>query len=158
MWNVLKRKSQICDQLRDSLEERSDLAALSRELQLHLQACGACQTTVSQFEMSRGVLRNLSSRTAEPGAWFVSRVMAAISAREAELRRSLDTWSVLPRLAARLSWVSALALLLACTWLYEKPRSAPNGSNDGTTESLLDPSSVSAAPDDVLVSHLETPQ
>jgi hypothetical protein len=44
--------------------------------------------------------------------------MAAIRARDSELRRSADAWTVVPRLARRLTWVSALALLLAGTWLF----------------------------------------
>jgi hypothetical protein len=158
MWSLLKVKNNACLQLRNSLEERGDVAALPQALQQHLRACASCQTAADDFAKSRALLRAVAPRTAVAGAWFVPRVMAAISAREAELRRSLDTWSVLPRLAAKLSWVSALALLLACTWLYERPRSTPNSSNDTAFESLLDSSSPSAGQDDVLASHLETQQ
>ncbi len=47
--------------------------------------------------------------------------MAAIAARKAELSRAADTWTFLPKLAARLTWASAIALLLASGWLYQKP-------------------------------------
>jgi hypothetical protein len=58
--------------------------------------------------------------------WFVPRVMAAIAARESELRRSVDTWVIVPKLARRLTWVSALALVLAGTWLFGQSASTPS--------------------------------
>jgi len=81
--------------------------------------------------------------------------MAAIAAKESELRQSLEAWAAVPRFAARLTWVSALALalLLASTWLYKSPQAAPNvAQNSGsqsTVESLFD-SPQSSATDDVL--------
>ena len=77
--------------------------------------------------------------------------MAAIAAREAQLRQSIETWAVLPRLAARLTWVSALALLLMGTWVLESPKFARNSGNQPSTESLLEPSQPQS-PDDVLIS------
>jgi hypothetical protein len=43
--------------------------------------------------------------------------VAAITAKELEVKRPVDAWTVVPKLARRLSWVSALALVLAGTWL-----------------------------------------
>jgi hypothetical protein len=63
-----------------------------------------------------------------------------------------------PKLAARFTWVCALALLLASTWLYETPRSTPKSGSDSTVESLFDAPAVSAAQDDILASRLEKAQ
>jgi hypothetical protein len=81
--------------------------------------------------------------------------MAAIAAKESEARQSLDAWVAVPRLAARLTWLSALALLVASTWLYQLPKSTPkSGNNNSGIESLFD-SSQSGAPDDVLPTTME---
>jgi hypothetical protein len=103
--------------------------------------------------MSRAILRDVPASTL-PGPWFAPRVMAAIAARESELRQSLEAWAAVPRFAARLTWVSALALLLAGGWLYESPRGAQNTGNQTTAESLFD-SPQSQALDDVLLPSAE---
>jgi hypothetical protein len=155
MWSLLQGKSEACEALHSALEDQGDTVGLPRNLQQHLQGCRACQNAVDEIVMSRALLGLLPSRAPAPTPWFASRVMAAILAREAELRRSLDTWSVLPKLAARLTGVCALALLLASTWWYERPRPVP-GSTDATVESLFDSPPAPASQDDVLVSRLET--
>ena len=155
MWNLLMKKQTECSLVRDFLEQGGDLAALAPPLQTHLQSCPECQAAVDAFLMGRALLRAIPSRASAAGPWFVPRVMAAIAARETELRRSLETWAFVPRLAARLTWVSALALLLAGTWLYEMPQSAKS-SGDGGVESLFDPSPAPAAQDDVLANQVES--
>ena len=93
------------------------------------------------------------------GPWFAPRAMAAIAARKAELTRAADTWTFLPKLAARLTWASAVALLLASTWLYQKPISttAKPVLTDITGEPLVD-TSTPPTNDDVLVSLAEKPR
>jgi hypothetical protein len=154
MFNLLgiKKSQDECRRLRDALEDVTEDVRLSAAQREHLAACADCQEAADAFSVSRSILRKLPSRAAEPGPWFAPRVMAAIAAREAELRQSLDTWAAVPRLAARLTWVSALALLLASTWLYQLPRHAQNAGsqNQGTIESLFD-TPQSAAPDDIVV-------
>jgi hypothetical protein len=86
-------------------------------------------------------------------AWFAPRVMAAIAAREAELRQSFDAWSVIPKFALQLTWISALALMLAGTWFLQRPNLPSRQATDITGEPVQ-----SAAPvtnDDVLVSLAE---
>jgi hypothetical protein len=153
MFNLLrmKKNQNECERLRDALERSSGTEQLSASQRAHLAACAECQEAADVFIMSRSIVQDLPSRAAEPGPWFAPRVMAAIAAREAELRGSLDAWAAVPRLAARLTWVSALALLLASTWLYSSPRRTQTAanSNQGTIESLFD-AAQSAGPDDVL--------
>jgi len=126
MWNPLKKSDAECDRLRESLEEISDGGALPEELRKHASECQDCEDAVDELTASRALLSALP-RQVEAGPWFVRRVMAAIAARESELRRSIDTWVIVPKLARRLTWVSALALVLAGTWLFGQPASTPSG-------------------------------
>jgi hypothetical protein len=153
MWNLLRmRKNQDeCSRLRDALENVADLAALSSTHQEHLAACPACQEASSDISISRIALRDVPARAASPGPWFASRVMAAIAAKESELRQSLDAWAAVPRLAARLTWLSALALLVASTWLHQLPKSTPVSGNEGAVESLFDSPQSSAPQEDVVL-------
>jgi hypothetical protein len=77
--------------------------------------------------------------------------MAAIAAKESELRQSLDAWDAVPRLAARLTWLSALALLVASTWLHQLPKPTPVSGNEGAVESLFDSPQSSAPQEDVVL-------
>ena len=156
MWNLLRKNQGDCRSLHNALEAGDDVAS---SLKTHLSTCPDCQASVDEFQASRALLRNLPSVNAQASPWFVSRVMAAIAARESELRRSVETWTVVPRLAARLTWISALALLLAGTWLYEMPRAAQQRpSNDTSGESLFDPSPSLSAHDDLVGTEVERPQ
>jgi hypothetical protein len=125
MWNPLKWSRSECDRFRESLEE---LAAgerprmASRE---HVSACQDCRAALDELVTSRELLSALP-RQAAVGPWFAPRVMAAIAAaRESELRRSIDAWIILPKLARRLTWISALALVLTGTWFLGRPASTP---------------------------------
>ena len=152
MWNLLKARmnERKCSAVRDALENAREAPALSAAQRAHLAACAECQTAAEDILATRNILAELP-RAAEPGPWFAPRVMAAIAARESELRQTLEAWAAVPRLAARLTWLSALALLLASTWLYQLPKSTPNSSNGAAAESLFDSPQASAAPDDVVV-------
>src|SRR5712672_1938308 len=160
MWNPLstKKKSEDCRSLRDILENAqresaSEVSSLSGAQQKHLTACPQCQQVADDILMTRTILRDMPRHSEVSAPWFAPRVMAAIAAKELELRQSLDAWAAVPRLAARLTWVSALALLVASTWLYQSPaktQTATNG-NQGSIESLFD-SAQSGEPEDVLPS------
>lgn len=147
MGNLLGKKTD-CRRVRDALEGSATGVGLPPALAAHLSACSDCRAAADEFYASRTLLAALPPQRREPAPWFAARVMSAIAAREAELRRSLDVWAVVPRLAARLTWVSALALLLAGTWLYQQPRATPPGQTD---ESLFDSGPSSPAPQDDLL-------
>jgi len=153
MWNLLgMRKNQgECSRLRDALENGRDVAALSSAQQAHLASCQECQSASADLSTTRALLRDVPERAASPGPWFAPRVMAAIAARESEVWASLETWAAVPRLAARLTWISGLALLLASTWLYESPRFTQNAGSQATVESLFDSSQSSPPQDDVVL-------
>ena len=159
MWSLLKRSREDCKRFRESLESSTPVAVLPSTLREHAAACADCAATAEEVLASRELLKALPAQASMARPWFAPRVMAAIAAREVELRHSLETWTAVPKLAARLTWACALALLLASTWLYETPRSTPKSGRDATAESLFDlPPASSATQDDILVSRLEKAQ
>lgn len=153
MSNLFSNENPGCSSIREALEKApqgpANSLVLSPKQQEHLASCPDCQAAVDERLVRRFLLRGLKP-AASPSAWFAPRVMAAIAARESELRQSLETWAVLPRIAARLTWVSALALLLMGTWVFESPKFARNSSNPTGAETLFE-APQAQAPDDVLI-------
>ncbi len=136
------------------------LAIVPGALREHAAACTDCRSAAENIIQTRVLMAELPSYAAMPGPWFAPRVIAAIAAGKAELGRAADTWTFLPKLAARLTWASAVALLLASTWLYQKPisTSAKPVLTDITGEPLVDPTAPPANNDDVLISLAENPR
>lgn len=152
MWNFVKKKDDECTRFRDSLEEVASGGA-SREMLEHSAACEDCAAAAEELLESRELLRALPRAGSQSLPWFAPRVMAAIAAREAELRQSLDAWSVIPRFALQLTWISALALVLASTWFLQRPTVPSRPATDITGEPVQN-----AAPltnDDLLISLAE---
>ena len=148
MWNPLKRNREDCGRFLDALEERADVAALEPALQAHAQTCEDCRTAAEDLLAARELLSALPSQAKAARPWFAPRVMAAIAARESELKTSLEAWTAVPKLAARLTWVTALVLLVASAWLIERPKSfSPTRPADSVFENVPQQSN-----DDVLVS------
>ncbi len=147
-----RKNREDCRRLRDSLEINSDTAALPAGLQNHLSTCADCKAAADALFLSRALLLKMPPQSVEPGPWFVPRVMAAIAVRESSLRRSQEAWTVVPKLAARLTWISALALLLAGTWLYQSPSSTQKSGNESGMETLFDTPSTPPPQDDGLIS------
>ncbi len=160
MWSLMKRNREDCSRFRESLESSTPVAVLPSMLREHAAACADCAATAEEVLASRELLKALpASQASAARPWFAPRVMAAIAARELELKHSLEAWIAVPKLAARLTWACALALLLASTWLYERPRPTPKSGASGSAESLFDlPPASSGSQDDILVSRLENAQ
>ncbi|HEY2461049.1 MAG TPA: hypothetical protein VGI16_09580 [Candidatus Acidoferrum sp.] len=161
MWNPLNRGSADCRAFQEALEvcasgsEVNIAESLPEAQRQHLARCRECETSLQELVETRVLLSAIPSN-ATPGPWFAPRVMAAIAAQESKLTRALETWTAVPRLAARLTWLSALALLLASTWLYSRPMhySVNSVATDVTGEPLVEtPTPVTN--DDVLVSLVE---
>lgn len=151
MWGLLRKNREDCDRFRKSLEESESVAAQEPALQEHAAACLDCQAAADEILTSRKLLKALPAQADTPRPWFAPRVMAAIAARESELKRSLEAWTAVPKLAAKLTWVSAFALLLASTWLYKRPvPSVP--ANPAVTDSVFENAPPASSNDDVLVS------
>ena len=170
MKNFLNKRRAECREFQSQLEDAAEAAPSAKEfselfrdapnaLKAHASTCADCRSAAENIIEARALLAGRPSTATLAGVWFAPRVMAAIAARKAELTRAADTWTFLPKLAARLTWASAVALLLASTWLYQKPIStaAKPVLTDITGEPLVD---TTAPPtnDDVLVSLAEKPR
>jgi hypothetical protein len=165
---LLKKHRAECREVRVKLEDAataapearsvSELLAAVPTLRQHASACAVCRFAAEDIVASRALLGALASYGAQPAPWFAPRVMAAIAARSAELSRAADAWTFLPKLAARLTWASSIALLLASGWLYQRPASNPPKAvaTDITGEPLVD--NPAPASDDVLLSLIEKDQ
>jgi hypothetical protein len=163
----------LCSKFRAQLEEVPSTTPSAKSLtellepfspaaRQHAQSCAACHQAAEDLLATRAALSLIPSSANLGGAWFASRVMAAIAERKAELARAADTWTFLPKLAARLTWASSIALLLASAWLYQRPvttqQAAPRVvATDITGEPIVD-SSNPPNNDDVLVSLAEKPK
>jgi hypothetical protein len=153
MWNFLNKPEDDCSRFRDSLEEVASRGA-SREMLEHSAACEDCASAAEELLESRELLRALPREASPTMAWFAPRVMAAIAAREAELRQSFDAWSAIPKFALRMTWITALALVLASTWFLQRP----NAPTKPTATDIIGEPVQSSAPttnDDVLMSLAE---
>jgi hypothetical protein len=168
MWDLLKHKKNECDEFHDELEHLGSelsgsadgdklLTQLSPPRRIHYAGCGNCREAAEYFLESRQILAGLAVRAPVAGPWFAQRVLAAIDAQEKVFAIRESLWSAVPQYATRLAWVTAIVLLAATTWLFEKQISRQVGSS--TNEEFL---SGSPAPqpsqDDVLVSLAERNQ
>ena len=136
MWNLLTKKQEECKQLQDLLERVAatnpcDASIVTFQESLlpvqraHFAQCARCQEAAQDLFATRKLFEGMDSNAKAAGPWFASRVMAAIAARQRELALPLSPWSVVPRFASRLSWMTAIVLLAGSTWLFERPVSAP---------------------------------
>lgn len=170
MKNFLNKRGTECREFRSQLEDAAGAAPGAKKLselltdapdalKAHASTCSDCRAAAQNILAARALLAELPSYAASAEPWFAPRVMAAIAARKAQLSRVADTWTFLPKLAARLTWVSAIALLLASGWLYQKPVSTSPKPvvTDITGEPVVD-SVTPANNDDVLVSLAEKPR
>ena len=144
------------------MKEFSELAAtMPGALKDHAAACADCRAAAENILEARALLSVLPSHADICGPWFAPRVMAAIAASGAERSRMQDTWTLLPKLAARLTWASAVALLLASGWLYQKPATNTAATKSVATDITGEPVVYNATPannDEVLVSLAEHQQ
>jgi hypothetical protein len=165
MWYLKGKARSQCDATRDALEHSGDAecaassaapsdvgARLSEAQRAHLNSCGECRIFADELRETR---RLLSSELfgPQPGPFFMKRVMARIADREAQMEeRETQTWAAVPRLAYRLSVIASLALLIAGSWLYQRPAQRGTitlAAADQHSEGLVD--GGTPAPDDVLV-------
>jgi hypothetical protein len=164
LWN---RQEDECSRLRGFLEDaaaaRPDATGMNEFLELlpsavrpHFEICRDCQEAAQDLLTVRKILNDARRTGAEAGPWFAGRVMAAIAARERELEEAARTWLVLPRFASRLAVVSGVLLLIASTWLYERP-SARQVSQPASNaaEYLFEAPQPPVNQDDVLISMAE---
>jgi hypothetical protein len=162
MWNLLKNDEE-CRKLRDLLEDstaaRPDAVsirelseAMSASAQTHIAACANCLEAAQDLLATREIFKGVASKSEMERPWFATRVMGAIAARERELSEAASAWLAVPRFASRLALASGALLLVASTWLYERPLSTPNqqASILAAQESLFE-APPPTSQDDVLV-------
>jgi hypothetical protein len=99
------------------------LARLPEGARKHINHCGDCRSAARELLEVRAMFQR-EDTGAQPGPYFLARVMAAIADREFELEKSSQTWAAVPRLAYRLSVLASLTLLVAGSWLYQQPHHA----------------------------------
>jgi hypothetical protein len=169
MWNLLRSKEE-CRKLQDLLEESAAVqpeavsieelsAAWPAAQRKHIAACASCRGAAEDLFSTREIFKGVASPAEMARPWFAARVMAAIAARERELGEAASTWLAVPKLASRLAMASGVLLLVASTWLYERPLPTPTPSQQASAlaaqESLFE--AVPAAnQDDVLVNVQES--
>jgi hypothetical protein len=173
MKTFLGKRNKECREFQSQLEEAAGAAPSAKEvtellaaapvaLKDHAAACADCRAAAGNILAARALLADMSSSAAMAGPWFAPRVMAAIAARKAELSGAVDTWTFLPKLAARLTWASSIALLLASAWLYQRPATMPTTATaskavatDIAGDPVVDPAAQSNADDEFLLSRAE---
>jgi hypothetical protein len=166
VFSLLRRQKGECGTLRDALGEVAGAATLQELLshattqqRAHVAACDDCHKALEEFLATRRLLSAIEPQVDVPRPWFASRVMSAIAARETESSRLATAWTLVPKLASRLAWVSAVATLVAGTWLYRIPITSPPGQNgtDASIESIFEASPLPHQ-DDVLPAMVEKNQ
>lgn len=173
MWFSIRGNKRECEGVRDALErctgERETqeasldnlLARLPENERRHVSQCNDCRTFATELLEVRGMLAEedagaqpfVTQPGAQPGPYFLARVMARIAEREATLERSAQIWAAVPRLAHWLTVLAALTLLIAGSWLYEQPKHNANVSvmsAEQSPEGLVE-GSTTTVPDDFLL-------
>jgi len=150
-----KACDEVCDALERSGPSAAELKALLAELppaqREHVASCEECRTFAAELQEVRAILSVPREEQAQPGPFFLARVMASIADRESRLEKSAQTWAAVPRLAYRFSVLACLSLLIAGSWLYEMPKAPAPGAGPQLSEGLVD---NGAALDDALVGEI----
>jgi len=84
--------------------ERAEVAA-------HLETCAACRSAVGDARLASAMLAEALEPAAVPTGFSRTRMDALLRAEEERQRESLEFWPALERLASRLAWGSAMALV-----------------------------------------------
>jgi hypothetical protein len=167
MWNLMKRQDD-CSRFREFLEDSATAHPGARTVEeltvgmpaaiaAHFSACPDCAETARELLTARKFLTGIAPASEEARPWFTSRVMAAIAVREKELQEAARTWLAVPRFASRVVFASAALLLIASTWLYERPaaQSPSQPAAVASPEYIFEAPTPPASQDDVLVSMAE---
>jgi len=108
---------------RESAGDLSEL--LPPQVREHAANCPSCQAALQDLIETRQAFAPLRASAHEPSPWFVSRVMAAIRAKEKELEEQADgVWLYVMRLAPRLTAFAAVLLVFGGTWAMQLHRAS----------------------------------
>lgn len=165
MWDFLGKTRSECDVVQDVLERTTShgaddqvvalgtlLVQLPKSHRKHLNTCEDCRIFADELLEVRGMFGGELAGP-QPGPYFMARVMASIADRELQLaEKQTQTWAAVPRLAYRFSVLASLLLLIAGSWLYQRPSNPTSLSvmnSDQHQEGLIEGSAPMQ--DDVLV-------
>jgi hypothetical protein len=163
MLSLFPRKKKPCSNFLDIATDAVNASTLEEVLghatpqqRAHVAACDDCRAALEELLAARQLLGALPPQASVPRPWFASKVMSAIEARETELSRLATAWTLVPKLASRLAWVSAVAILVAGTWLYRKPAPSPPAQTvtEASVESIFE-TSPPPSQDDLLIGTVE---
>jgi hypothetical protein len=131
---------------------RAKLPVQARE---HAAECTECETALRDFVDTRLALESMHD-LGEPGPWFTTRVMQAITAQERENEQSVEGfWVGVRRLAPRLVAFAMLLLMLGGTWAFEQSRTTRQNNGQGPSmEGIFQTAPSAPAHDDVIASSL----
>jgi hypothetical protein len=171
MWNLMAKKSDECNHLQDLLEDAAAMhpraasveeliAALSPVQRTHFVECRSCREVVEDRVKTWEIFKGVASYREEAAPWFARRVMTAIATREKQVSELAKTWLAVPKFASRLALASGALLLVASTWIYERPFAAPaaQATSAASQESLFEAPPTTANQDDVFISRAERNQ
>jgi len=169
MQKLLNRRRDECERLQDLLESSAAdvlggsieelVESLPADERVHFADCRTCREALQDLLATRELLLGAVAPAEDGGPWFAKRVLSAIAARERELAFPASAWSMVPRLASRLAWASAIVLVAGSTWLYQRSSSSrirqPAASSQ---EYLFEAPAPPMNQDDVLISMAERNQ
>jgi hypothetical protein len=171
MWNLLKKSGKECEEFRDLLEDPAAVRPDTQTVEelsmawlpaqrVHMAGCSKCQEAAQDFLATRKIFAGVASSTETERPWFATRVMAAIAARERELSDVARTWMAVPKFASRLAMAAGALLLVASTWILERPSAVPAKQPIAASgqEYLFEPPPPPMNQDDVLISMAEQNQ
>lgn len=157
-----------CEQIEARLEDAAELAvergeglALSADLAAHVSNCARCSEKLDAMALSRSLLRSGLEPAAQPGPYFIARVMAAIRAEEGRRSdESLVFWRPLEHLAARMAMAAAMVVMLLSfyAYAYVLPQSRVDEVSQNQPVELVPHQQADAQPqtkDEVLMSLVE---
>jgi hypothetical protein len=166
MWNLLTGRKDECSFIRGLLEDSAGcpyatsveelLRELTEEQRAHFDGCPSCRDAALDLLAAREIFREVAPNAEEARPWFAARVMSAIAERERELSAAASAWLAVPKFASRLALASGAVLLVASTWLYERPYPEPAKQPAATSqEYLFEAPAPPMNQDDVLLSMAE---
>jgi len=154
-----------CERFLEELEklplESSDVlrGLLPQQAHSHAADCASCKAALEDFLEARQALTPMRGTIHEPGPWFVSRVMAAIQAKERELEEQAEgVWVSVMRLAPRLAAIAAVLLVFGGTWAMELHRAQHSRQPQMQPAEGLFESAPGPANDDIVALNYEETQ
>jgi hypothetical protein len=167
VFNEMKKSKATCRSFQEEMEglpagegtatkPGETLERMSPASREHGRECTKCEAALGDLLETRKALGAMAEPAPKVDAWFVTRVMAAISARERELELRNNVWISVLRLAPRMVALCMVVLMVGTTWAYQLRR-AERAQREvmPTTETVFESGQASPLNDDVMLSPKE---